>query len=420
MGDVVGLDGNPTVEPRADVSALTVTYGATELDVALTVPFGDDPSTSPSWKGNLSGAVAVLDVNGDDVPDYASVLFADDAGVVHVLTIGAPPVPTANGGIGLSACPGSGAFDGSTGTYALAVPSACVGNAYEVRVATVLLFNRATSLGDPIDLAFDVTPDQPGYTAAVHRDTARDGSGYRLAASDGGIFAFGSASFLGSTGGITLNKPVVGTETTRSGQGYWLVASDGGIFAYGDAAFHGSTGSLPLVQPIVAMAATPTGQGYWLVASDGGIFAFGDAAFYGSTGGRELASPVVDMAATPTGDGYWLLHADGSVRGFGRAGASSRSGSGGPAATAIRSTPSGRGYWIADAAGGVTAVGDAADHGHFTGTLAAPIVGMAVTPTGRGYWLLGRDGGIFSYGDAAFHGSTGGLRLNRPVLGMTA
>ena len=42
--------------------------------------------------------------------------------------------------------------------------------------------------------------------------------------------------------------------------------------------FHGSTGSLTLNKPIVGMAATPDGQGYWLVASDGGVFAFGDAA----------------------------------------------------------------------------------------------------------------------------------------------
>jgi hypothetical protein len=42
---------------------------------------------------------------------------------------------------------------------------------------------------------------------------------------------------------------------TPSGQGYWLVASDGGIFAYGDATFHGSTGGQPLNKPIVGMAA---------------------------------------------------------------------------------------------------------------------------------------------------------------------
>jgi hypothetical protein len=40
---------------------------------------------------------------------------------------------------------------------------------------------------------------------------------------------------------------------TRSGKGYWLVASDGGIFAFGDATFLGSTGDLTLAKPIVGM-----------------------------------------------------------------------------------------------------------------------------------------------------------------------
>jgi len=59
-------------------------------------------------------------------------------------------------------------------------------------------------------------------------------------ASDGGIFAFGNATFDGSMGGQVLNKPVVGIATTPTGGGYWEVASDGGIFAFGDSTFHGS------------------------------------------------------------------------------------------------------------------------------------------------------------------------------------
>ena len=45
---------------------------------------------------------------------------------------------------------------------------------------------------------------------------------------------------------------------------------------------------------------------------------------------------------------------------------------------------------------------------------------MAATPAGHGYWLVASDGGVFSFGDAAFHGSTGGMRLNQPVVGMAA
>ena len=63
-------------------------------------------------------------------------------------------------------------------------------------------------------------------------------------ASDGGIFSYGDAVFQGSTGGITLNQPIVGMAGTRDGGGYWLFASDGGVFNYGDALFSGSAASL--------------------------------------------------------------------------------------------------------------------------------------------------------------------------------
>ena len=204
--------------------------------------------------------------------------------------------------------------------------------------------------------------------------------GYRLVASDGGLFSFGAAPFYGSMGAKPLNKPIVGMASTPGGQGYWLVASDGGIFSFGNAAFHGSTGSMHLNKPIVGMAATPDGGGYWLVASDGGIFSFGNAAFHGSMGGSPLNKPIVGMAATPDGGGYWLMASD----------------------------------------GGIFAFGDASFYGS-TGsmTLNKPVVGMSATPDGGGYWLLASDGGIFSFGNAKFQGSTGSMTLNKPVVGMS-
>jgi hypothetical protein len=44
---------------------------------------------------------------------------------------------------------------------------------------------------------------------------------------------------------------------TTPGAGYWFVASDGGIFSFGDAAFLGSTGDLHLNRPIEGMARIP-------------------------------------------------------------------------------------------------------------------------------------------------------------------
>jgi hypothetical protein len=77
------------------------------------------------------------------------------------------------------------------------------------------------------------------------------------------------------------------------------------------------------------------------------------------------------------------------------------------------------GYWTVATDGGIFTFGDAGFYGSTGGMrLNQPIVGMAPTPSGDGYWLVARDGGIFTFGDAGFYGSTGGMRLNQPIVGM--
>ncbi len=102
---------------------------------------------------------------------------------------------------------------------------------------------------------------------AVAMAPSSDGQGYWFVAADGGIFAFGDAPFYGSTGQLNpalppggsnsvvpLNKPANGLVVTPDGKGYWVVASDGGVFTFGDAGFVGSLGGNPLPSPIVAIA----------------------------------------------------------------------------------------------------------------------------------------------------------------------
>ena len=50
-------------------------------------------------------------------------------------------------------------------------------------------------------------------------------------------------------------------------------------------------------------------------------------------------------------------------------------------------------------------------------TRARPLVD---TGTGGGYWLVAADGGIFDFGATTFYGSTGGLTLDKPMVGMAA
>jgi 3D (Asp-Asp-Asp) domain-containing protein len=273
-------------------------------------------------------------------------------------------------------------------TVAMALPLAAVGAAVLLPVA-------------------GATPNAAARPVAALRATLVDASTGPAPTSPGAVAGFGTASDLGAPGG-DLAAPVVAMARTPSGTGYWLAAADGGVFVYGDAAYHGSLGGVALDKPIVGMAATPDGGGYWLVAADGGVFSFGDAAYHGSLGGVALDKPIVGMAATPDGGGYWLVAADGGVFSFGDA---AYHGSAGAVHLAspivgIAPTATGDGYWLAGADGGVFGFGDAVYRGGLAGErLARPVTAIAASPTGDGYWLAGADGGVFAFGDALYSGS---------------
>ena len=148
---------------------------------------------------------------------------------------------------------------------------------------------------------------------------------------------------------------------TPTGKGYWLVASDGGIFCFGDAKFHGSTGGIQLNKPIVGMAATPTGKGYWLVRERRRHLRLRRRAVL-RLDRRASASTSRSsrMAATPTGKGYWLVrerrrHLQLRRREVPRCDGTDD----GRRCVGFAPTRSGNGYWMAAADGTVAAFGDA-------------------------------------------------------------
>jgi glycosyl hydrolase family 16 len=91
------------------------------------------------------------------------------------------------------------------------------------------------------------------------------------------------------------------------------------------------------------------------------------------------------------------------------------------AAASTNGSTSGSGLWTVAADGGIFNYGSAGFFGSTGGLkLNKPVVAMAATPDGNGYWLAASDGGIFSFGDAGFYGSTGTMRLNKPVVALAA
>ena len=174
-----------------------------------------------------------------------------------------------------------------------------------------------------------------------------------------------------------------------SGAGYWLVASDGGVFSFGDAPYLGSLGGTHLDSPIVGMgvsASITSAEGYWLASADGTVYAFGAAPSLGSATGH-LSSPVVGITANPKYDGYWLVTADGAVLSFGNA-----PNEGSAAVLPLNKPMVGLApryddttdtfaYWEAASDGGIFTFGNTPFYGSTGGLpLNAPIVGIGATP----------------------------------------
>ena len=411
-GDVTADDEaeTPVNEPRADVTATSAEYRPNEIALTVNVARPTDPRTDPNWADGASFALWGLDTTGDNDSDYLVTLINAGGYVTSGVIRADDP--------GTVLCLGGATYDGMT--YTATIDPACVGNPASFTWGGGMVYDTKPA-DENSPLAGDGAPDGDAMAGPLQAPAplAPGAGGYWLVGGDGGIFSY-NAPFLGSTGDIKLNQPIVGMAADPDGKGYWFVASDGGIFAY-DAPFFGSTGAMTLNKPIVGMAATPTGKGYWLVASDGGIFAFGDAAFHGSTGDKILAKPIVGMASSGTGKGYWFVASDGGIFAFGDAAFLGSTGGQTMAhpIVGMASSGTGKGYWLVGSDGGIFAFGDAAFYGGAVGS-SFPVVGIAAARDGKGYSVVRADGSVANRGSAPSAGSLAGKRLSRPIVGIAA
>jgi hypothetical protein len=405
-----GADNAPDFQVNSStlISVNTPPAMAGTVDVTVTTPAGTS-ATSPADKFVFQGP-------------------SSSPPVVTSLSPSSGPAPNQAGGPPVGVLIDGSNFIGATAVHfgSISVPaSMSVVSATEIGVVappelagTVVDVTVTTAAGT----SATSPADRFTYTATL------PASGYWEVASDGGIFSFGDAPFLGSMGGTHLNAPVVGMAIDQSANGYFEVASDGGIFSFGDALFRGSMGGTHLNSPIVGMALDADTGGYWEVAADGGVFSF-DAPFLGSLGGTHLNSPIVGMAPSPFGHGYWLAAADGAVYSFGGApnlGSAATS----PTAPVVSITSDQiDGYWLITGNGTLFPFGSAPNEGSTAALhLNKPIVGMAPGanfPLGNpvntsGYWEVGADGGIFTFGTPGYYGSMGGVALNAPIVGIAS
>ncbi len=398
-------------------AVLPATAGAT------TVPTTSQASTASaglrtSAGSGPTGTVVNVSVGGCDDPVVA---FTDGAvrEVVPGTASDQPSTDIAQGNFsGSFAIPENAPL--GAGIFSTSCKVAAEGAVYAARFVVTSAGSATTA---PEAAGASATPQVAGSPSDfVGIASPSSGSGYWLAAADGGVDSFGQVTFYGSEGGQSLNAPMVGIASTKDGKGYWEVGGDGGVFAFGDAVYHGGLGGTQLSGAIVGMAVTADGGGYWLVGSDGAVYAFGDAAFEGSCysfGG--CGTPIVGVAADHASgsSGYWLTGKNGGIFAFG---APYDGGEGGKISNgvAIGATNDGGGYWEVGSDGGVFAFGDATFHGSLVGTtLTKPIDAISPDLATGGYWLMGQDGAVYAE-DAPFDGSMTQRVSNAPGTPVAA
>jgi IPT/TIG domain-containing protein len=342
-------------------------------------------SVSPSG-GPISGGtpVTISGTNFSTTPGSTSIDFGSQGATAVSCSTTTSCVATSPAGsagtVPISVTTSAGAsLAGSSGAFTYATPAAPPApvNGYWLVGSDggIFTFGSATFFGSTGSLKLQ--------RPVVGITPTTDKSGYWLDASDGGVFAFGDATFHGSipglglapagtVGGKHLNAPIVGMVPSASGHGYFMVGSDGGVFAFGDATYEGSCPALTggCAGTAVGVAPDASGNGYWLVTSSGHVYAFGDAVSFGGPGPQ--SSAITSIVRTPDGGGYWILDANGSVFTYGDAaylgGLPSGQAGGFDPASSIFATSSGTGYWIVTALGRVSAFGTAPADGDMSST----------------------------------------------------
>jgi len=376
--------------PEADILAGGGAYEGDILSLAVATAGTTDP-TYPAWTGPRTYLLWELYVDGVPDVDFYVELSADS-------TTGEPYglVLDDDFEVVCEAVPGWDRLDGGASFLGLSFLAPCIGRPEVVAYQTFFSYEqggrRVVDAAPDAEATYltrtpapEPSPPQelPPLAAGTDglRDPAARPGGYWMLGADGTTWGFGTAEVLAPPARPAPGHQAVALTGTPSGRGYWVLHDDGTLHAAGDApAFDGVAGELLPGERASALSTTPAGDGLWVFTDRGRVMVRGSAQPYGDLAAVPLNGPVLGSVATPTGLGYYLVASDGGVFTFGDA----------RFAGSMGDTP-----------------------------LNAPVEGLVPDPDGSGYWLVASDGGVFAF-DADFRGSTGGVRLNRPIVGMVA
>ena len=385
---------------KGDVVAADADWTDARLRLHVETVCGMDLRSDPAWVVGVTTAGFLIDINGDQDPDYAAYYDSETPGAL---------INDAGGLV----CNGSASHPTPT-SYVIELPAGCLPGPFTFIGGMIFDENP---YGDTCTCPEDGAPSF-GFAGPVHRTsgpTIAHGQGYWMLGRDDAVYAFGDAQVHA---GRHLAGRTVDLEPTPSGRGYWVVNDTGQVATHGDAP---ELGSLPATslrpsETVTAISRTASGNGYWLFTSLGRTFTFGNAAFFGDMSATRLNGPVLDAIPTPTGNGYYMVGSDGGIFTFGDAVFQGSMGST-PLNAPVQSLvpdPDGVGYWLVASDGGIFAF-EAEFYGSMGSTkLNQPVTGMV--GFGHGYLMVAEDGGIFTFGDAPFFGSLGDRPPAVPIV----
>ena len=390
---------------------------ATTNDVVVVGAAGNDGDTEPHYPAACEGVVAVGAI--DNFGNLAS--FSSRGSWISIVAPGVSITTTSRVS---SYGQGSGTSFSSPLVAAVAfLLRAADPNATQQSIVARLL-DSADDLGAP---GRDNLTGVGRVNARAALDettfgTASAGSGYWMLASDGRVYSFGGAPFLGSARRSLSAGQAVDLEPNPANDGYWIVDAAGSVYSYGNAGYHGGiiAGTLLPGETVTSVSSSASGNGYWLFTTAGRVFAFGDAPWLGDLRAVRLNGPVLDSIPSPSGNGYYMVGSDGGIFAFGDARFAGSMGAT-PLNAPVQSLvpdPDGVGYWLVASDGGVFAF-EAAFRGSAGNIkLNAPVTGMV--PFGNGYLMVATDGGAFNYSDLPFSGSLGGSAPAQPIVSVAA